>query len=95
MKNIHALCLCFLLLACAPETDSLQWYENQTIEQITADTDSTYLIQIGIMAQAFHLNRQDDDFENKLLLLEESLSQRKKLAIGVKKGTANIISVRK
>lgn len=94
MRNIFTLFISLLLLSCSQtKTDNLQWYENQVIEQVIADSDSTYIVQIGMMAQAFYLDKQSENFESNLRLLKESLSSKKKITIGVEKGTARIISV--
>lgn len=95
MRNIFILLISFLVLSCSQtKTDNLQWYENQVIEQVMADTDSTYIVQIGMMAQAFHLDKQSENFESNLSLLKESLSSERKVTVGVEKGTARIIEVR-
>lgn len=96
MKTIISIFLCPLLISCSPKnTDNIQWYQNQIIEQVIKETDSTYIVQLGIMAQAFRLDKKTTGFENKLQLLQESLSNRKKIDIGVEKGSAKIISIRK
>lgn len=84
-----------ILFSCgSKEPKNQQWYENQIIEQINKETDSTYNVQIGINAQAFRLDRQVKDFEEKKKLLEESMNSRKKINIGIEKGTSRIISVK-
>lgn len=94
MKTFVPIVFLLLLASCKTRTEtSLQWYKNQVIEQIILETDSDYTIQIGIMAQAFRLNRQDDHFDNNLKLLKESLIDRKKVTVGVEKGTARIVRV--
>ncbi|AFD06572.1 hypothetical protein [Solitalea canadensis] len=97
MKNLFTLLISLsLLVSCSQtKTDNLQWYEDQVIEQVIADSDSTYIIQIGMMAQAFHLDKQNENFESNLNLLQESLSNKRKITIGVEKGSAKIISVKK
>lgn len=82
------------LFSCAPKAENhIQWYKNQIIEQVLPETDSTYIVQIGIMAQAFKLNKNDADFEKNLKLLQESLTERKPKTIGVEKGTITIVRV--
>ena len=71
----------------------IQWYKNQIIEQVLPETDSTYIVQIGIMAQAFKLNKNDANFEKNLKLLQESLTERKPKTIGVEQGTTKIVRV--
>lgn len=82
------------LFSCTPKAENhIQWYKNQIIEQVLPETDSTYIVQIGIMAQAFKLNKNDADFEKNLKLLQESLTERKPKTIGVEKGTITIVRV--
>ncbi|MFD1769874.1 hypothetical protein [Sphingobacterium suaedae] len=72
----------------------MQWYQNQTIEQVLWETDSTYIVQIGIMAQAFRLKRANDDFEEQLTRLQEGMVHQRKFDIAIEKGTATIVSVK-
>ncbi len=95
MKTFIPIIFPLLLVSCNTKTEvPLQWYENQIIEQVIPETDSTYNIQIGIRAQAFRLDKKNDHFTNNLQLLKESLEKRKKVTIGVEKGTARIIRVK-
>jgi hypothetical protein len=96
MKTVFYIIISLSIFSCSSKTiENTQWYESQVVEQIIMDTDSTYIIQIGIMAQAFHLDKQDEGFSDKLEILKESLSGRTKIDLEVEKGTAKILSVKK
>lgn len=76
--------------------DSVYWYKSQVIEQIIKETDSVYVVQIGMMAQSFRLQPQyNTHFDENLSLLQQSLAQRTKLDIGIENHTNNIITVLK
>lgn len=94
-KHLIILAICLLAISCGERksANNLSSYKNNIIEQIAKETDSIYRVQIGIMAQSFYLDRKNDGFEKKLQLLQESLSQKKKLDIDVENGTNRIISV--
>lgn len=77
--------------ACAPKQEAnLQWYENEIIEQVNVETDSTYIVQIGMKAQAFYLAKSNKNFEQNLKLLKQSLLTKEKISIGIEKNTAKI-----
>lgn len=95
MKTIIYSFIGFLLFSCSSKTaEDIQWYKGEVIEQILEETDSTYNVQIGIMAHAFHLDNRDKNFKEQMELLKESMSDRKKLDIGVEKGSSRIVIVR-
>lgn len=71
----------------------LSWYKGQVIEQVVQEDTATYRIQIGIMAAAFWLKKENKHFEKDLALLQESLAHKKKLDIGVEKGTSKIRTI--
>lgn len=75
--------------------DTVQRYDNQVIEQIILNTDSSYTIQIGIMAQAFSLDKDHEDLNRQLGMLRESLENRSTVNVEVEKGTARIRRVEK
>ena len=80
-----------LFFACVAKNDSnLQWYENEIIEQVNIETDSTYIVQIGMKAQAFYLTKSNKNFEQNLKLLKQSLLTKEKISIGIEKNTAKI-----
>lgn len=78
----------------SPLSGNVYWYKNQIIEQVIKETDSVYVVQIGMMAQSFQLQRQHNThFDEDLKLLQQSLAQRTKLNIGITNGTNNIIAI--
>lgn len=82
--------------ACSTGPDAaVQRYEQQVIEQVILNTDSSYTIQIGMMAQAFHLEKTHEDLDRQVHLLRESLEQRNTVNVEVEKGTARIRRVEK
>jgi hypothetical protein len=89
--------LALLLYACVSkkENKNLTWYQHQVIEQLIPETDSSYRVQIGIMAATFWLDNQDGQLANKLNLLQQSYTQRNKVDIAVQQGTNKIIRVTK
>lgn len=95
-KNIHIktfiIVLMILITSCSGNKKpvNLSWYEGQVIEQLVEDDSAAYRVQIGIMAASFWLDKEVDDFEKDLSLLQESLQDKKKLDIGVEKGTNKI-----
>jgi hypothetical protein len=89
--------LALLLYACVSkkENKNLTWYQHQVIEQLIPETDSSYRVQIGIMAATFWLDNQDGQLANKLNLLQQSYTQRNKVDVAVQQGTNKIIRVTK
>ncbi|RQO30979.1 hypothetical protein DBR32_09740 [Taibaiella sp. KBW10] len=75
-------------------SENVFWHKNQVIEQVIKETDSLYIVQIGIMAQSFQLEQQHNaHFNEDLKLLKKSLSERIKVNIGIENGSNKIISV--
>ncbi|VTR28886.1 Uncharacterised protein [Sphingobacterium thalpophilum] len=85
-----------LLLSCSVKRNdkNLIWYENQVIEQIVPEQDSTYRIQIGIMAASFWFDQKDKrTTTGQMDLLQKSYHQKTRLHLGVEKETHKIIMV--
>lgn len=99
-NNIHIkafiIALMVLITSCSGNKQSadLSWYEGQVIEQLVDQDSAVYRVQIGIMAASFWLDKGQDDFAKELSLLRESLQHKKKLDIGVEKGTSKIMIVK-
>jgi hypothetical protein len=72
----------------------LSWYDGQVIEQLVDEDSAAYRVQIGIMATSFWLDKKQEDVKKDLSLLQESLNHKKKLDIGVEKGTNKIKEVK-
>ncbi|MFE2861816.1 hypothetical protein [Sphingobacterium multivorum] len=89
--------LAILLHACVSqkENKNLTCYQHQVIEQLVPETDSSYRVQIGILAATFWLDNQDDQLAKKLNLLQQSYTQRNKVDVAVQQGTNKIIRVTK
>jgi len=89
--------LAILLHACVSqkENKNLTCYQHQVIEQLFPETDSSYRVQIGILAATFWLDNQDDQLAKKLNLLQQSYTQRNKVDVAVQQGTNKIIRVTK
>jgi len=86
------------LFSCVSRRDNknLTWYRHQVIEQIVLEEDSSYRVQIGIMATSFWLDNQDGLLANKLLLLlQQSFTRRNKVNVAVQHGTNKIVRVTK
>jgi len=85
------------LFSCVSKRDNknLTWYRHQVIEQIVLEEDSSYRVQIGIMATSFWLDNQDGLLANKLLLLQQSFTRRNKVNVAVQHGTNKIVRVTK
>ncbi|QQT60369.1 hypothetical protein I6I97_14080 [Sphingobacterium multivorum] len=89
--------LAILLHACVSqkENKNLTCYQHQVIEQLVPETDSSYRVQIGILAATFWLDNQDGQLAKKLNLLQQSYTQRNKVDVAVQQGTNKIIRVTK
>ncbi|WP_294346490.1 hypothetical protein [Sphingobacterium sp.] len=89
--------LALLLSACVSqkENKNLTRYQHQVIEQLVRETDSSYRVQIGIMAATFWLDNHDGQLGKKLTLLQQSYTQRNKVDVAVQQGTNKIIRVTK
>lgn len=97
LKNILFILIAVLFfISCVTnkEKEGIVWYNSQVIEQLEAEGDSAYRIQIGIMASAFWLDRQHKNFESYFSLLQHSLTQRDSLDIGIEKNSNKIIAVK-
>lgn len=97
LKNILSILIAgFFLLSCATnqEKKDILWYKGQVIEQLELEGDSTYRVQIGIMASSFWLDQQHSSFKSYLSLLQHSLTQRDRLDIGIEKNSHKIITVK-
>jgi len=97
LKMGYLLALVGLLFSCLSQKEKkdLTWYQNQVIEQIVRENDSTYRVQIGIMAASFWVDNQDGQLANKLTFLQQSFTQRNKVNVAVQQGTNKIIRVTK
>ncbi|MGE8429588.1 MAG: hypothetical protein ACN6O7_17020 [Sphingobacterium sp.] len=97
LKMGYLALLTLLLYACVSQKENkkLTWYQHQVIEQLVPETDSSYRVQIGIMATTFWLDNQDGQLANKLNLLQQSYTQRNKVDVAVQQGTNKIIRVTK
>ena len=99
-KSIHIktfiIALMVLITSCSgnKQPADLSWYEGQVIEQLVDEDSAVYRVQIGIMAYSFWLGKEQEDVEKKLALLQESLQHKKKLDIGVEKGSSKIMIVK-
>lgn len=95
LKMGYLLVLGLPLFSCISkkENKNLTWYQRQVIEQLIPETDSSYRVQIGIMAATFWLDNQDGQLANKLNLLQQSYTQRNKVDVAVQQGTNKIIRV--
>lgn len=60
--------LAILLHACVSqkENKNLTCYQHQVIEQLVPETDSSYRVQIGILAATFWLDNQDGQLAKKI-----------------------------
>ncbi|MBL1411033.1 hypothetical protein [Sphingobacterium faecale] len=94
-KKTVYLALTAVLFSCTAkqEKSNRSRYQNQVIEQLEAQGDSVYRVQIGIMASSFWLPTDTKDFSKHLSLLESSLKKRTPLDIGVENGSNKIIDV--
>ncbi|MDR3007981.1 MAG: hypothetical protein LBV59_08625 [Sphingobacterium sp.] len=97
LKLGYLLFLGLLLFSCISkkENKDLTWYQHQVIEQVVRENDSTYRVQIGIMAASFWLDNLDGQLSSELNLLQQSLTQRNKVNVAVQQGTNKIIRVTK
>lgn len=97
LKMGYLALLGILLHACVSqkENKNLTWYQHQVIEQLVPETDSSYRVQIGIMAATFWLDNQDGQLAKNLNLLQQSYTQRNKVDVAVQQGTNKIIRVTK
>ncbi|HAE66708.1 MULTISPECIES: hypothetical protein [Sphingobacterium] len=97
LKMGYVALLAFLLYSCVSQKENkkLTWYQHQIIEQLVPETDSSYRVQIGIMAATFWLDNQDGQLTKKLNLLQQSYTQRNKVDVAVQQGTNKIIRVTK
>lgn len=99
-NNMHIkafiIVLMVLITSCSGNKQSaaLSWYEGQVIEQLVDQDSAVYRVQIGIMAGSFWLDKKEEDVKKDLSLLQESLKDKKKLDIGVEKGTNKIKEVK-
>jgi len=96
-KFIFLMISTMFLWSCNQLKDStVYWHKKQVIEQIIKETDSVYMIHIGIMAQAFQLDHKNNThYDEDLNLLNESLIKRTKLDIGIENGSNKIIVVKR
>lgn len=94
-RGISMVCI-VLLSSCSgnKQTADLYWYQNEVIEQVVDQDSAVYRVQIGIMAASFWLDKKEEDVKKELSLLQESLTHKKKLDIGVEKGTNKIKEVK-
>jgi len=76
-------------------SEALQTYEGMPIDALVKETDSTYRVQIGMLASSFWLHTNNRDFKENYKLLNESLQKRILLDITVQYGTSAIIKVHK
>jgi len=97
LKMGYLALLAILLHACVSqkENKNLTCYQHQLIEQLVPETDSSYRVQIGILAATFWLDNQDGQLAKKLNLLQQSYTQRNKVDVAVQQGTNKIIRVTK
>ncbi|WP_343555019.1 hypothetical protein [Sphingobacterium sp.] len=95
LKMGYLFFLGLLLFSCISkkENTDLVWYQHQVIEQVVRENDSTYRVQIGIMAASFWLDNLDGQLSSELTLLQQSLTQRNKVNVAVQQGTNKIIRV--
>lgn len=95
-KTLYLVPILFLF-SCASkqESQNVSWYKDQVIEQLEPQGDSTYRVQIGIMASSFWLTKDSKDFTKHFSLLENSLKNRSHLDIGVENGSNKIILINK
>lgn len=95
-KTIHYLAYIFLLFSCTTkqETKNISWYKNQVIEQLEPQGDSVYRVQIGIMAAAFWLEKNNKEFDKYLPLLQRSLVQRDPINIAVEHNSNKIVEIK-
>ncbi|ERJ59917.1 hypothetical protein [Sphingobacterium paucimobilis] len=96
-RSIRYLTFITVFFSCGAkhEEKNIQWYHAQVIEQLEPQGDSVYRVQIGIMASSFWLTTDTKHFSKHLSLLENSLTNRKALDIGVENGSNKIILIKK
>jgi len=77
----------------AATASDLQVYNDMVIESLVKENDSTYRVQIGIMAAAFRLHTDLPLFNENYALLNESFQERVPINIAVQKNSNAIIHV--
>lgn len=95
-NTIALLSCCFLALSCSTSQtadNNVRWYRNQSIEQLLPESETVYVVQIGIMAQAFRLERENTQSRRHLALLHQSLLHRTTVDVGVEKNSNRIVAV--
>ena len=93
MKQSLITLILLLNLGCI-NTQNITWYEKEVIQELR-ENDGRFIVQIGISPQVFYLDKNIEDYETVLKLVEESHKNRTSIKIGIENNTNKILFVQK
>ena len=94
MKQLIFVALLFFNFSCIKNNPNITCYEKEVIQELHKENDK-HIVQIGISAQVFYLDKNIDDYETVLNLVEESYTNKSSIKIGIENKTNRILYAQK